>query len=193
MIRNSFDRGPQGWCSYDYHGSIVADGTNVFILATWAGTGGVKDSGYVWTDHRRWSADTPEKPLSILPFLFYRNWIDADPIDLVGTQVNLHLRGDELELDGAGCYFWVYAHGTRWHCTSQPLQIEDGSWNNSPSTVDLLSDESQWHCSWSMDPDRPASLSRVLGDAASYGISFTGFSSEVHGRLSMDEFEICKS
>lgn len=56
MVKNSFDRGPESWCSYDYHASMVADGTNIFILATWAAKGGVGDSGYVWTDHRRWSA-----------------------------------------------------------------------------------------------------------------------------------------
>ncbi|MBT5056263.1 MAG: hypothetical protein HOM68_06970, partial [Gemmatimonadetes bacterium] len=96
MINNSFALGPEGWCSYDYHASVVADGTNVFILSTWRETGGVNDSGHVWTDHRRWSADTPEQPLSILPFIFYRNWIDAGPVDLTGAQVGLYLRGDGL-------------------------------------------------------------------------------------------------
>ena len=39
MIKNDFDKGPEGWCSYDYHASMVADGSNIFILATWAAQG----------------------------------------------------------------------------------------------------------------------------------------------------------
>jgi hypothetical protein len=192
MVKNSFARGPEGWCSYDYHASIVAGGTNIFILATWAPSGGVGDSGYVWTDHRRWSADTPEKPLSILPFLFYRNWVGADPIDLRGTQVSVYLRGDGLRLDGARCCFWAHAENTRWHCTGQPLAIADSRWADAPDRLTLEADERAWHCSWSLDPRRPAPLARVLGQAQSYGFSFTGFSSEVSGRLSMDEFGICR-
>ena len=33
-MKNSFTKGPEGWCSYDYHASVVAD-RNVFILTTW--------------------------------------------------------------------------------------------------------------------------------------------------------------
>ena len=190
MVKNSFDRGPESWCSYDYHASMVADGTNIFILATWAAEGGVGDSGYVWTDHRRWSADTPEKPLSILPFLFYRNWANEGAVDLRGAEVSVYLRGDDLRLDGAQCLFWVHGHGTRWHCASQPLAIADGCWAVEPCRVELDNDESLWHCSWSIDPRDPVPLDRVLGEAQSYGISFVGFSSEVSGRLAMDEFEI---
>ena len=61
-IKNNFDKGPEGWCSYDYHASMVADGSNIFILATWAAHGGVDNGSFIWTDHRRWSADTPERP-----------------------------------------------------------------------------------------------------------------------------------
>ena len=190
MIRNGFARGPESWCSYEYHASMVAGGTNVFILATWAPSGGVDGSGYVWTDHRRWSADTPEQPLSILPLLFYRSWIGADRVDLRGAEVSVYLRGDQLRLDGARCLFWVHGHGTRWHCASQPLAIADGSWAAAPSRVSLRNDESLWHRSWTIDPNAPVGLDRVLGDAESYGFSFVGFSSEVSGRLSMDEFEI---
>lgn len=190
MVKHNFDQGPEGWCSYDYHASIVADGTNIFILGTWQGSGGVENSGYVWTDHRRWSADTPEQPLSILPFLFYRNWANEGPIDLRDAQVALYLRRDELELDGARCFFWVHGHGTRWHCTSQPIAIADGGWAATPSRVSLACDEAQWHRSWSVDPADPVPLDRVLGQAHSYGLSLVGFSSEVRGRLSMDELEI---
>ena len=41
MIVNRFSKGPEGWCSYDYHASIVSGGRNVFVLATWEGSGGV--------------------------------------------------------------------------------------------------------------------------------------------------------
>jgi len=51
-LRNSFAKGPEGWCSYDYHASMVAGGRNIFILATWEGHGGPRDAGHVWTDHR---------------------------------------------------------------------------------------------------------------------------------------------
>jgi hypothetical protein len=113
QVHNDFQHGPQGWCSYDYHASIVSGGTNVFILAIWSGGGGPKESGHVWTDHTRWSADTPERPLSILPLLFYRSWIDAESIDLRDSEVSVYLRGDDLRLDGASCYFWAHALGTR--------------------------------------------------------------------------------
>jgi hypothetical protein len=55
-IKNNFDIGPDGWSSYDYHWSIVAKGSNIFILTTWERTGGVDDGGYVWADESRWSA-----------------------------------------------------------------------------------------------------------------------------------------
>ena len=105
MVDHSFDRGPEGWCSYDYHWSVVSGGENVFILSNWAASGGVGDSGYIWTDESRWSADTPESPVSVLPFLLYRSWVDADPLDLRGARLSVYLRGDDLQLGGAQCYF----------------------------------------------------------------------------------------
>jgi len=99
-MKNNFDKGPEGWCSYDYHASMVADGSNIFILATWAAQGGVDNGSFIWTDHRRWSADTPERPLSILPLLCYRSWVGADPLDMRQSAVAVHLRADRLRLDG---------------------------------------------------------------------------------------------
>ena len=192
MVKNSFAKGPESWCSYDYHASMVAGGTNIFILATWERRGGIDGSGYVWTDHRRWSADTPEKPLSILPFLFYRSWANAEPIDLRQAEVSVYLRGDGLQRDGAQCFFWVHGSGTRWHCTGQPLAIADDRWSAEPCRVALRNDEALWHRSWSADPENPTPLDQALGRAQSYGFSFVGFSSEVSGRLCMDEFEIRK-
>ena len=190
MIKNNFTKGPESWCAYDYHASIVADGQNIFILATWVKGGGVNDGNYIWVDHRRWSADTPEKPLSILPLLHYRNWIDADPVDLRGREVSVYLRGDNLRLDGANCYFWVNAPGTRWHYTAQPLTISEGVWATAPQRFTLYDDESLWHRSWAANPATALSLTQMLGSALSYGFSFVGFTSEVSGRLSMAEFEI---
>jgi hypothetical protein len=192
MIKNSFSKGPEGWCAYDYHASIVADGQNIFILATWAKGGGINGGNAIWVDHRRWSADTPEKPLSILPLLHYRNWVDADPVDLRGCQVSVYLRGDNLRLDGAKCYFWVNAPGTRWHYTAQPLTITEGTWASEPQRFILHDDESLWHRSWAANPATALSLTDMLGNALSYGFSFVGFTSEVSGRLSMAEFEIRK-
>ena len=190
MIANSFRRGPEGWCSYDYHASIVGGGTNVFILATFAAQGGVDDSGYIWVDNTRWSADTPEKPLSILPLLYYRSWIGADPVDLRDAGVSVYLRGDDLRLDGARCYFWVCGLGTRWHYTDHPVDIADGCWADEPQCFHLPDDDARWHRSWSGDPENPAALTELLRQTPSYGFAFVGFSSEVSGRLSMDNFQI---
>jgi hypothetical protein len=104
MPSNRFELGFEGWCSYDYHASIVADGVNIFILATHSVDGGPEGAGCVWADHRRWSADTPESPLSILPLLHYRSWVDADPIDLHNAEMTAWLRGDNLQMDGASCF-----------------------------------------------------------------------------------------
>ena len=188
MTKNNFDKGPEGWCSYDYHASMVADGSNIFILATWAAQGGVDNGSFIWTDHRRWSADTPERPLSILPLLFYRSWVGADPLDMRQSAVAVHLRADRLRLDGAQCFFWVHAASTRWHYTAHPLALAEGVWT--ANRLALAADENQWHRSWSADPDRPVALEQVLSRAESYGFSFVGFSSEVTGRLSMSQFSI---
>lgn len=174
MITNSFTHGPEGWCSYDYHHSIVSGGHNIFILATWSPEGGVEGSGHIWTDHTRWSADTPEQPLSILPLLFYRRWMGLGPVDLRNARVSVHLRGDNLQLDGARCYFWVHSGHTRWHCTAHPLEITDGRWPEKPCRFTLETDESLWHHSWSLDRANPMRLDALLGRAESYGFSFTG-------------------
>ena len=61
VLRTTFDKGPERWCSYDYHESVLAR-CNIFVLTTHETSGGVNDSGYVWADEHRWSADTPEVP-----------------------------------------------------------------------------------------------------------------------------------
>lgn len=193
MVRNTFDKGPESWCSYDYHACIVNDGHNIFILTTWQKEGGVNNSGYIWTDHRRWSADVPERPVSILALIFYRNWVNAEPLDLREAEVSVHLRGDGLQLHGAQCYFWVSIRGSRWHYNSYPLAISNGQWSSEPCRFVLRNDEALWHRSWSGVPPQPKSLDQTLREASSYGFSFVGFNLEVSGRLSMDEFEIRKA
>ncbi len=190
MIENGFDKGPQGWCTYDYHWSIVSSGKNVFILANWEGEGGVDGGGYVWTDHSRWSADTPEEPVSILPFLLYTSWVDLDRLDLRNARLSVHLRGDDLFTDDARCLFWIHVGGTRWHYASQPLTISEGKWADEPNVVSLVDDESLWHRSWSLDPDNPAPLSEVIASTESFGFSLVGFKQEPRGKLSMDDFRI---
>jgi hypothetical protein len=189
-IRNTFAKGPEGWCSYDYHASIVSGGRNIFILTTWEGKGGVDDSGYVWTDHTRWSADTPEQPLSILSLLFYRSWVNEDPIDLREAEVSVYLRGDHLQLDGAQCLFWVHGTSGRWHLNSRPLAISEGEWAAEPLRFALSNDEALWHHSWPRDSKNPSRLEEILRAVHSYGFSFIGFSSEVSGRLCMSRFEM---
>ena len=188
-MKNTFDIGPEAWCSYEYHASVVS-GRNIFILATWSPTGGVNDSVHIWTDESCWSADTPEVPLSILPFIYYRKWVNEGPLDLRDAKVSVYLRGDALELDGATSYFWVHSPSTRWHYTAHPVEISQSKWGDCPTELTLETDESRWHRSWSMDPEQPLCLEETLRNAASYGFSFTGFSSEVRGKLSMDEFKI---
>ena len=190
MIKNSFDQGPEGWCSYDYHWSIVARGHNIFILTTWEASGGVGGSGYVWCDETRWSADTPEEPVSLLPFITYTNWAGREPLDLREARASVYLRGDALQLFGSQCYFWVVGPGGRWHLTSHPLEISNGEWAGEPNVFVLRNDESLWHRSWSADPAHPPSLSDLLTCASSYGFALVGFGQEPRGRLAMDEFEI---
>lgn len=189
MVKNTFDKGPDGWCSYDYHASIVADGRNIFILTTWQKEGGVNNSGYVWTDHRRWSTDAPERPISILALIFYRNWINAGPLDLRDAELSVYLRGDNLQLHGAECYFWIQGH-TRWHYKSHPLSISDGCWSPEPNRFILRNDESLWYWSWAGIPPKPRTLDSNLSQVFSYGFAFVGFAMETSGRLSMDEFEL---
>ncbi len=190
MLRNTFDKGPEGWCSYDYHWSIVAKGHNIFILTTWERTGGVNDSGYVWCDETRWSADTPESPVSVLPFITYMHWMGHEPLDLREAQVSVYLRGDALELHGSQCYFWILGPGGRWHLTSRPLSISEGKWASEPNIFTLENDESLWHLSWAIDPARPQTIGEALANVHSYGFSLVGFGQEPRGKFSMDEFTI---
>ncbi len=187
MINNTFNQGEEGWCSYDYHWSIVAKGKGIYVMTTWERAGGVDGSGFVWADEVRWSADTPESPVSVLPLLLNRRFVGQGPIDLREARVSVYLRGDQLQLDGAQCYFWVNKPGTRWHMSGSPLTVSEGEWASSPNEITIHNDESRWYRSWAKTP---ASLDEVLANAHSYGFSFVGFKQEPRGRLSMDEFKI---
>ena len=190
LVQNNFDKGPEGWCSYDYHRSMVDGGVNYFVLAVHSPGGGAGDSGYVWTDETRWSADTPEKPLSILPLISYRNWMNLDAVDLRDAELSVYLRGDDLKLWQAKTFFWVLDGRTRWHLTSQPLTVTEGRWAGEPNRVVLKNDPSLWHMSWTGLPNGPAPLDEVLGHTTSYGFAFVGFVLGITGRLCMDGFEI---
>jgi len=190
LIHHEFKNSQQAWCSYDYHWSMVSGGKNVFILANREKSGGVDDSPYIWTDHTRWSADTPESPVSVLPLLLYASWLDLPLLDLRAAKVSVYLRGDDLALDGARCYFWAVARKTRWHMTSRPLTITEGDWAGEPETFTLTNDPSLWHKSWSLDADKPEPLNDLLAAAESFGFAFVGFGSEPTGRFAIDEFRL---
>lgn len=189
-LLSTFDKNNESWRAYDYNGGI-AGGGNVWPPLHWESRGGVNDSGYAWADDSMWRIDTPEQPHSILALIFYRSWIKAGPVDLRNARISVHLRGDNLDMKGAKCYFWVVNNriGTRWHFTSSPIGVSRGRWG-SAETLSLNNDEKLWHRSWSRNPAAPASLDQVLREAESYGFSFLGFTAEVTGRLSIDQFTI---
>jgi hypothetical protein len=186
LVNSQFNTNGGAWLIYEYQ-PINGIGHPV----TWEGSGGVGNSGYVWGDDSRWAIDTPESPDSILPFYIYTSWCGGKALDMREATMSVYLRGDNLDLKGAQCTFWVLnsAIGTRWHYTAAPLTVSEGTWGTKLSIV-LKNDESLWHRSWARYPENPASLDQCLGVAESYGFSFTGFSSEVTGKLSMDELMI---
>jgi len=190
VVKNVFDKGPESWCSYDYHASVVTGRGRVFVLANWEREGGLNGAPYISCEETYWTPDLPEKPLSILPFMHYRSWIGEDPIDLRDLEVSVYLRGDGLKLNGGECYFWVVGPATRWHLNSRPIDISMGEWASDLTTLRLANDEASWHMSWSSRPGNPTSLDECLANCNSYGFSFVGFSAAVQGKLSMGAFEI---
>jgi hypothetical protein len=189
-VKNHFNEGREGWRIYDYNGG-KSGGGNVFFPAVWEKNGGVENSGYIWADDSKWRIDTPEEPDSILPFIIYRTWVDANALDIRGAKLSLYLRGDKLDLKGAKCLFWAFnrTRGTRYHYTGEPLKVIADEWGKR-QTIVLKNDKKLWHESWSRNPDKPASLDEVLRECDSYGVSFVGFSNEVTGKLAMDELVI---
>ena len=126
--------------------------------------------------YHRWIAEDLEEGASATPRP--TGFREEEALDLRDARVSVHLRGDDLDLKGAQCYFWVHSGGTRWHYTGRPLKIHHGEWGP-PEHFVLVNDESLWHRSWA--PSR-ASLDALLKKSASYGFSFVGFSEEVTGQ-----------
>ena len=188
-MKHTFDRGPEGFCSYEYHAGKRAR-RNMFILVIWEKSGGVNDSAYIWSDEHGWSADTPESPISVFPFDLRRNWVGKGPVDLRNAEVSVYLRGDGLDLYGSKALFWVVSGGTSWHLNSHPIEIADGRWPDQPDRFTLADDESLWHRTWSGDPSNITPLSDVLANCTSYAIQLSGFTALPTGRISMDELEI---
>ncbi len=147
MVKHSFAKGPEGWASYDYHASVIA-GAEIFVMSTWEKEGGINGGSYIWSDHHRWSADTPENPVSILAFIRYRQWFNEDPIDLRGAELSCSLRGDGLNINTAKCYFWAHVPGNRWHCHAQPITVSQGKWADKSTVLTLNADPAQWYRSW---------------------------------------------
>ncbi len=188
IVHNTFAKGPDAWAAYDYHASMIAGGRNIFIYPTKA-TDPATGRNYIWVDHVRWSADTPENPLSILPLLHYRSWMNLDPIDLRNAQVSVYLRGDDLNLNTAHCLFWVHYNGGRWHLDSQHLPITPNAWSKDPVIINLPNNEKKWHHSWPRNQNS-GTLEKALANAESYGFSFIGFGAEVTGKFCISDFKI---
>ncbi len=192
ILLNSFDSSSSNWRSYWWGiaGDVAIDR---FYSVTWENSGGVGDTGYVWTDDIRWSIDWPDSN-SILAFIKYQSWDGNPQLNLQNAVVSVYLRGEALDLKGRKLFFWILnaEQGARYHYTAYPLTISQGSWGVVQSFV-LRNEEVLWFNSWQRNPyNIPTNLDYVLGHVDSYGFSFIGtpFSHEVTGRLMMDEFSI---
>jgi len=185
-----YDATPK-WQSYAYLGI----GSHEYRPCRYFESGGFNDEAYVTADDSLWTIDTPASPQSILALIIPSMlWTKSPPMDLRHTTISFSLRGDDLQLYGATCYFWIVTFlpaSTRWHYTSQPLTIPEGKWSEL-QTIVLNPRESLWHCSFSMKNPR-VSLNDTLDVCMSFGFSFVGFSEKVTGKLSLSEFTIHKN
>jgi len=180
------------WYSYTYLG----EGSHQYCLSNSHESGGFNDSPYITVDDSMWTIDTPESPQSILALIIpsITHQIRIPPLDLCNIDISFSLRGDDLQLYGARCYFWVLTFlpaSTRWHYISQPLNIPNGKWSTLQKLT-LHTNESLWHCSFSRRKPR-VPLNQTLGHCMSFGFSFVGFSEKVVGKLSLSEFTIHKN
>lgn len=155
--------------------------------------GGPAGGPHIWSDDSMWSIDLPAQPQAILPFIRYQHWLSEPPIDLRHATLRMTLRGDDLNLHGGHCLFWVvtYAPASQlWHHTYQPLTINNGDWAE-PTDIQLLPNPEHWQSNSTTDVSAPkGGIVGALGACFSYGISFVGFSRKVTGRLSLGNFEL---
>jgi len=175
------------WKSYEYF-----EGGHNYRDIRYQDDGGPDGSPCVWADDSLWTIDTPENPRSILFLLQYRFWNNEPPLDLRGAELQFRLRGDNLALHGAQCYFWAVTYApsaTRWHCTGKPIPISHGRWEE-PVVLRLEDDPAQWHCSFASDPACQQDLEQTLATCFSYGFSWVGFSRKVTGRVGLSDFRL---
>ena len=125
-----------------------------------------------------------------MPLIFYRSWINKPYVNLEYAEVSVYLRGDNLQLDGAECYFWILYNETRWHYKEIPLKFGEDKWLDKPQSFLISSDGSKWNNSWTKLGNGPEPLSSVVRNCESYGFSFVGFKQGVRGRFAIDEFII---
>ena len=175
------------WASYEYIGP-----EDNFIPVQTDPHGGPAGQPCISADDSMWTIDTPESPHSILALLFYPLWQLEGPYDLRNAQLQFYLRGDDLDLKGGHCFFWVHTStlgSTRWHLRSQAIPVSQGQWGEK-ITIKLSTDTSLWHQSFVSDPAHGRSLPLTLKACSSFGFSFLDFSEKVTGRLSLSDFSI---
>lgn len=179
----------QRWAGYEYIGP-----GDKYHPAGYEEKGGADDFPYVWSDDSMWTLDTPEDPTSILALLTYRNWTGRPILDLRNASVSFYLRGDQLDLKGARCYFWITAGvptTVRWHYIAYPIDISIDSWGPR-NEMQLIDDPEKWHKSFSGNPGVNDDLAYALRTATSYGFSFVGFKEKVSGRICLSDFSLQK-
>jgi len=176
------------WYSYAYYGI----GSHQYLACHYAESDGFNGNSYITADDSLWTIDTPEEPESILALIIPSMLeLKLPPLDLCNVPISFSLRGDNLKLYGAKCYFWIVTFlpmSTRWHYVSQPLHIPEGQWSEL-QTLTLIPNNELWHRSFALD-EPSASLKDTLGLCMSFGFSFVGFSEKVTGKFSLSDFTI---
>ena len=153
------------------------------------------EKGYLLADDSMWDIDVPDSD-SILAMLTYRNLpkfavgsagtsVGLQPLYLNDANLEVLLAGDNLDLKGGKCYFFVHSTGIfddwnrhegnyqscRWYMSHSPLKVGDRKWESNKITLENR--PSFWTRSWG-GPLSP-SLGLALGTAISFGFAFHGF------------------
>ena len=190
-MKHDFDIGPEGFCSYDYEGCVRA-GRNIFVLAAWSPTGGVGDSGHIWTNQAAWSADTPEDPISVFAFTLRRS--DGSARRIVrhpgAPTSRCTCRATASRCTAPGPTSGSTGAAPRGTSTAHPLEIGDGEWPSEPNRFKLEADESLWHQTWTPDPAGVRGIEAALTECSSIAVQLSGFTSLPAGKIAMDELEI---